>query len=75
MRCQMKARFAFLILLAVATLTAGCGSIQLDMGLAQPTELTATAQAMAGTKAQPGKLAYVHGGDIWVRCRTARSNG
>ena len=49
----------------------GCGSIQADAGFKQPAELTATAIAqMAPTptaKPQLGRLAFVRGGDIWVK--------
>jgi Tol biopolymer transport system component len=67
MRFDKKAWLALLVLLAVTLITAGCGSTQLEMGLKQPAELTATAQALAGTQPRPGKLAFVHGGDIWAR--------
>lgn len=67
MRFHRKARLSVLILLAATLLTVGCGSAQREMGLVQPAELTATAQALANAQVRPGKLAFVHGGDIWVR--------
>lgn len=67
MRFHRKVRLPLLVLLTAALFTVGCGSAQLEMGLVQPAELTATAQALAGTQARPGKLAFVHGGDIWAR--------
>ena len=44
----------------------GCGTFQVGGGFKQPAELTATAKVLRPEPAL-GKLAYVQGGDIWVK--------
>lgn len=61
-----------ILLLVVVLAATGCGSVQIEAGFKQPAELTATAvaqvpQPTAPPKPQLGKLAFVRGGDIWVR--------
>ena len=61
-----------LLLLALALSASGCQSIRIEAGLKRPAELTATARARAvrlAPTSSPGlsRLAYVQGGDIWVR--------
>ncbi|MDO8690522.1 MAG: hypothetical protein Q7R39_11025, partial [Dehalococcoidia bacterium] len=59
------------ILLAAALAATGCRSIQVEGAFKQPAELTATAVARTAPTAIPrpelGKLAFVQGGDIWVK--------
>ncbi|MDP2743535.1 MAG: hypothetical protein Q8P00_00520, partial [Dehalococcoidia bacterium] len=67
----MGVKAILVILLATALATTGCRSIQVEGAFKQPAELTATAVAQTAPTATPrpelGKLAFIQGGDIWVK--------
>lgn len=68
----MRRRDVLGILIAGSGAAIGCRSLRVDGGLYRPAELTATAVAAVPTVAptptpQLGQVAYVNGGDIWVK--------
>lgn len=68
----MRRGFLLWLIALSALVTSGCGDFQLEGGFKQPAELTATAEVQVvrptpTPKPQLGKLAFVRGGDIWVK--------
>ncbi len=59
------------VLVVMVLASMGCATLQVEAGFKQPAELTATAIAQAAPtpapKPQLGRLAFVRGGDVWVR--------
>ncbi|MGH2353063.1 MAG: TolB family protein [Chloroflexota bacterium] len=60
-------RHTFLSLISTSTVLAGCRLIKVEAGFKQPAELRATAEAGNTRPVGLGRLAFVCGGDIWVK--------
>ena len=68
---MVRAPSALFPILIAGLFSVACGSFQVEAGFKQPAELTATAVAQSAPtptpKPQLGKLAFVRGGDVWVK--------